>query len=303
MAVSRIQLAPEGPACSRFVAGFWRLSDWDMTPRERLSFIQMCLDLGVTTMDHADIYGDYACEGMFGEALALDPSLRDRMELVSKCGIQLVSPARPETGVKHYDTGRDYIVASAERSLRKLATDRLDVLLIHRPDPLMDADEIAEAFTGLRRDGKVLHFGVSNFTPSQFQLLASRLDFPLVTNQVEISPLQLAPLHDGTLDLCQQLRIRPMAWSCLGGGRLMVDHDDQARQVRLVLHEIGEELGGVGMDQVAYAWVLRHPSQPLPIVGTGKLARLQSAVESGEVALTRQQWFRIWEASAGQPVP
>src|SRR5262249_31365857 len=148
-------------------------------PQQRLAFLQQALELGVTSMDHADIYGDYGCEALFGEALALQPSLRGQMELVSKCGIKLVSRHRPGHASHIYDTSRAHIVASAENSLRSLRTDYLDLLLIHRPDPLMDADEIAEAFSSLRASGKVRHFGVSNFTPSQFELLHSR--FPLVT--------------------------------------------------------------------------------------------------------------------------
>jgi predicted oxidoreductase len=208
--------ADGGPEFSRIVLGWWRLASWDMTPQQRLAFLQQGLELGVTTMDHADIYGDYSCEALFGEALALQPSLRERIELVSKCGIKLVSRHRPKHASHIYDTTRAHIIASAENSLRNLHTDYLDLLLIHRPDPLMDADEVAEAFTQLQASGKVRHFGVSNFTQSQFELLNSR--FALVTNQVELSLMQMEALQDGSLDMCQRLRIAPMIWSALGGG-------------------------------------------------------------------------------------
>ncbi|VTM54740.1 aldo/keto reductase [Klebsiella pneumoniae] len=185
--VQRIAMAPQGPEFSRFVMGYWRLMDWKMSPGELVSFIEQHLDLGVTTVDHADIYGDYQCEAAFGEALKRAPHLRSRMEIVSKCGI--ATRARAENTIGHYITDRDHIVLSAEQSLRNLATDHLDLLLIHRPDPLMDADEVAEAFLALHHSGKVRHFGVSNFTPAQFTLLQSRLPFTLTTNQVEISPV------------------------------------------------------------------------------------------------------------------
>ena len=164
--VQRITLAPQGPEFSRFVMGYWRLMEWNMTPRQLVSFIEEHLDLGVTTVDHADIYGGYACEAAFGEALKLAPHLRERMEIVTKCGI--ATTAKPEHALGHYITDRNHIIHSAEQSLRNLATDVLDLLLIHRPDPLMDADEVADAFTSLKQAGKIKHAGVSNFTARQF---------------------------------------------------------------------------------------------------------------------------------------
>ena len=201
--VQRITLAPQGPEFSRFVMGYWRLMDWNMSPLQLASFIEEHLDLGITTVDHADIYGGYQCEAAFGEALKLVPALRDRMEIVTKCGI--ATTAKPEHALGHYITDSAHIIKSAEQSLVNLATDRIDLLLIHRPDPLMDADEVAEAFLHLHQSGKVRHFGVSNFTPAQFALLQSRLPFTLATNQVEISPVHQPLLLDGTLDQLQQL--------------------------------------------------------------------------------------------------
>lgn len=180
--VQRITLAPQGPEFSRFVMGYWRLMDWNMSPVQLADFIEEHLDLGITTVDHADIYGGYQCEAAFGEALKRAPGLRERMEIVTKCGI--ATTAKPEHALGHYITDSAHIVKSAEQSLVNLATDRIDLLLIHRPDPLMDADEVAEAFLTLHQSGKVRHFGVSNFTPAQFALLQSRLPFTLATNQV-----------------------------------------------------------------------------------------------------------------------
>ena len=303
MTVSRIRLTDSGPEFSRLVAGVWRLGEWGMDTRGLLNFIHGCLDLGITTFDNADIYGGYTCEGLFGAALAAEPGLRDRLELVTKCGIQLVTGNRPGNRVHHYDTSRDHIIAAAENSLSQLQTDRLDLLLIHRPDPLLDADEVAEAFGALWAAGKVRHFGVSNFLPWQFDLLQSRLDFPLVTNQIELSALHLAPLNDGTLDQAQRLRVPPMAWSPLAGGRLFDAQDERARRVRAALEGVGRELGGAAVDQVALAWLLRHPARVLPVLGSGRVERIHAAAMAEGLRLDRQQWFAIWEASAGREVP
>ncbi|CAI8759975.1 aldo/keto reductase family oxidoreductase [Kosakonia sp. YIM B13611] len=297
--VQRIALAPQGPEFSRFVMGYWRLMDWNMSPQQLVSFIESHLDLGVTTVDHADIYGGYQCEAAFGEALKLAPHLRARMEIVSKCGI--ATTAKPEHALGHYITERDHIIRSAEQSLVNLATDHLDLLLIHRPDPLMDADEVAEAFLHLHQSGKVHHFGVSNFTPAQFSLLQSRLPFTLATNQVEISPVHQPLLLDGTLDQLQQLRIRPMAWSCLGGGRLF--NDAAFQPLRDELARVALELNAETIEQVVYAWVMRLPSAPLPIIGSGKIERVRSALGALNLQMTRQQWFRIRKAALGYDVP
>jgi len=297
--VQRITLAPQGPEFSRFVMGYWRLMDWNMSAQQLVSFIEEHLDLGVTTVDHADIYGGYQCEAAFGEALTRSPALRQRMEIVTKCGI--ATTAKAEHALGHYITDRDHIISSAEQSLTNLATDYLDLLLIHRPDPLMDADDVAEAFLALHQSGKVRHFGVSNFTPAQFALLQSRLPFTLATNQVEISPVHQPLLLDGTLDQLQQLRIRPMAWSCLGGGRLF--NDEAFQPLRDELAQVAQELNAETIEQVVYAWILRLPSQPLPIIGSGKIERVRSALAAEQLAMTRQQWFRIRKAALGYDVP
>ncbi|OOE44675.1 aldo/keto reductase [Salinivibrio kushneri] len=285
------------------VQGYWRLDDWQMTPQQRLSFLKAHIDLGITTVDHADIYGDYRCETLFGQALKLEPSVRDDIQVVSKCDINLVSEAAPNRKINHYDTSYRHILASVDNSLSRLGVEKLDVLLLHRPDALMDADEVAEALTTLRHHGKVAHFGVSNFTPSQFDLLQSRWDESLVTNQVEINPLRFDVVHDGTLDQLQRLRIKPMAWSCLAGGEMFNGESEQAVRVRDTLHAIGEELGGATIDQVIYAWVMRHPSQPLPIIGSGNIERVKAAKAAYDLNLTREQWYRIWVASKGHNVP
>jgi predicted oxidoreductase len=302
MPVSRIQLSPDGPSFSRFVMGYWRLMDWGLSTNALVDFIQAGIELGITTVDHADIYGSYRVEARFGEALARAPDVREQIEIVTKCGIALLDPERPHHCIKHYDTSAAHIQASVERSLRNLHTDYVDLLLIHRPDPLMDADQVAEAFVTLQAAGKVRHFGVSNFSPRQLELLQSRLPFPLVTNQLELSPYNLAPLWNGALDQCQQRRIAPMAWSCLGGGRLFKGHDSVSERLRRVLGELSAELDGPSPEQLVYAWVMAHPSHPLPLLGSQHLDRVRHAIDAETVQLNRQQWFQILQAAAGKEV-
>lgn len=284
---------------SPIVAGAWRLASWDWTPQQRLAWIEALAERGMTSFDHADIYGGYSVEGLFGEALALRPGLRDQLQLVSKCGIQLVSPARPGNAIKHYDTSAAHVRASVEQSLRALRTDRLDLLLIHRPDHLLQADELAASFEQLRRDGKVLNFGVSNFTPQQFELLHSRI--ALVTNQVECSLLHLDPLDDGTFDQAQRLRCRPMIWSPLAGGRLYSEDSPAAHRVRWVLGEICARLGCTPTT-LALAWLLRHPARPWPLIGSRRLKAADEAMAATRLDLSRQDWYRLWSASTGRDV-
>ncbi|EKO3410346.1 aldo/keto reductase family oxidoreductase [Vibrio fluvialis] len=301
--VAKVTIASQGPEFSELVQGYWRLGEWGMTAQERLTFLKQHLELGITTVDHADIYGNYECEQLFGEALALEPSLREQLQIVTKCDIKLCSAKFPERKINHYDTSAAHIYQSVNNSLERLRVNEIDVLLIHRPDVLMDADEVAEAFTELHKVGKVKHFGVSNFSPAQFELLQSRLGKPLVTNQVEINPLNFDVAHDGTLDQMQMLRTRPMAWSCLGGGAIFNGEYEQAQRVRAVLEELREELGAESIDQVIYAWVRALPSKPLPIIGSGKIERVQAAVDALDLTLSREQWYRVWVASKGHGVP
>lgn len=298
-----LSLSPTGPEFSRIIPGLMRLKEWGMSAAELRGWIEALLDMGISTFDHANIYGGYSNEERFGAALAGDSSLRHKMQLISKTGIELLSEQRPDTTIKHYDTSSTSIIAEAERSLRLLQTDYLDVLLVHRPDPLMDADDIAHAFNRLVREGKVRYVGVSNFSPSQFSLLQSRLDMPLVSNQVEASVLHLDPFYDGTFDQAQQLRRAPMVWSPLAGGAIFRGDDERSARVKVALQRVGDELGGKPLDQIALAWLLQHPVKMLPVVGTGKLERIQSAAVALEITMSRQQWFSILEASQGHEVP
>lgn len=285
---------------SPIVAGCWRMAEWNLDAAQRLRWIGQALDLGIDSFDHADIYGDYSVEALFGEALALQPGLRSRIRLISKCGIKLTSAQRPAHAIKSYDTSRAHVLASVDGSLRALRTDHLDLLLIHRPDLLMYADELAATFAELKAAGKVLHVGVSNHTPAQLALLHAR--HPLATHQVELSPLHLPPLDDGTLEQCQALRMRPMLWSPLAGGRLFAGADERAVRVRAVLADLGRRHCGASLATMAYAWLLRHPTRPWPIAGSGRVQGLREAVDALRIELSAQEWYEVWQASAGRDV-
>lgn len=297
--VRATETTPDPLPLSPIVAGVWRMAEWNMDVAARGRWIEDCIALGVTSFDHADIYGDYRVESLFGEALAVQPGLREGLQLVTKCGIRLRSDARPQHRIKSYDTSADHVTASVEASLRALRTDRLDLLLIHRPDPLMDPDALARTFEALKAAGKIRHVGVSNHSPSQLALLHAR--HPLATHQVEFSPLHTAPLDDGVLDQALGLRMRPMAWSPLGGGRLFSPTDPQATRVREALAALAG-MHGASPATMAYAWLLRHPSAPRPITGSGRLQGMREAVAALQVTLTAEEWYQVLEASRGAEV-
>lgn len=296
----RITLAAQGPALSPIVAGAWRMADWGFSVQQRLRWIEQWVELGISSFDHADIYGDYRVEALFGEALAVRPDLRAQIQIVSKCGIKLQSAQRPQHRMKSYDTSRAHVLASVEQSLRRLGSDHLDLLLIHRPDVLMDPWELAQTFDDLKSAGKVLHVGVSNHAPSQLALLHAH--HRVATNQVEMSPLHLEALSNGTLDQCLALGLRPMAWSPLGGGRLFSGKDPQAVRVREQL-EVLAAPRGASVATMAYAWLLRHPSKPVPIAGSSRVEGMRDAVASLDVSLSGEDWYSVWQASTGHAVP
>ncbi|MFZ6800596.1 aldo/keto reductase [Undibacterium sp. Di24W] len=300
MTSPRLQIAPNGPEFSRIVLGLWRLSSWQMSPAQRVEFLQAALDLGITTIDQADIYGDYTSETLLGEAFAHTPSLRQHFQIVTKCGIQFPATLRPAQTSHIYNTTGQHIIDSAETSLRSMQIETIDLLLIHRPDPLMDADEVAAAFTRLHESGKVKYFGVSNFTNAQFELLHSR--FPLVTNQVECSLMQMAPIEDGSFDLAQRLRFAPMIWSALGGGALFSDRGEVAQRIRTCLEHIAEQLD-VTTSSVALAWILSLPSRPLVLTGSSRVSVLAEAVQAAQLRLSREHWFDLWRAAKGFDIP
>ena len=285
---------------SRIVYGHWRLADWNLSKQGLLKLVEQCIELGVTSFDHADIYGNYTCESLFGDALSLKPSLRQDMEIITKCGIKLKSDKFPKRKLKTYDYSYEHIVGSVEASLKNLRTDYLDVLLLHRPSPFFSPDEVAKAFSDLKRSGKVLNFGVSNFTAQQFEMLNAHTEEPLVTNQIEMSPYCLDHFDNGNVDFFLKEKIKPMAWSPLAGGRLLNPQAEKGQKIFKVLFEVADELNLQQIDQVVYAWLLKHPTGILPVVGTSKIERIRNAVDALNIEMSHEQWFSIYESTGAE---
>lgn len=303
--IPRQQIAPNGPEFSRLVYGTWRIFDHPATatPQQMVERLHLCLDLGITTIDTAEIYGLYRVEEFLGETLRHDKGLRARLEIVTKCGIYVPCEFHPERKVAHYNATAARIVKSAEKSLRLMGIDHIDLLLVHRPDWLTHADETAEGLNRLLKEGKIRSAGVSNYNVHQFELLNSRMDQPLVTNQIEFSLLHMDPIYDGTADQAQRLRFCPMAWSPLGKGVLMDPANPASARLHAKTIELSARHDGATLDQLAFAWLLGHPSRSLPIIGTNKVERLRSAAKSAAIRLSREDWYGMWEAAQGNPIP
>lgn len=288
------------PQLSPLIAGYWRLRHWGFSNEQLIAFIEQHLALGINTVDHAWVYQS---EAIFGQALKQVPKLRSQLQIISKCGIKPPgdSPLHAKK-TAYYDSCGQTIIDSCEQSLRDLNTDYIDILLLHRPDYLMPVDEVAEAFTRLIDSGKVKHFGVSNFNCAQFELLQNTIDMPLVTNQIEFSPSQLDALESGVLEQAQMHSMRPMAWSCLGGGDLFNGTDEQTTRLRAALESVAEATSADGIDQVVYAWIRKHPANIVPLLGSSNIDRYRSAVKALSLSMTHEQWYSIWQASVGHGV-
>jgi predicted oxidoreductase len=284
-----------------------RFTSWGekpFTPSETLSFIKECLNLGIDTFDTADIYGHYTVEHLLGQAIALEPSIREKIKIITKCGINLVCKERPETTVHSYDSTANHILKCVANSLAELRTDYIDLLLIHRPDPFTHPSEIALAFNQLKAKGSVKFFGVSNYTAFQLAALQSFLpaDIPISTNQIELSVVHTIPLFDGSFDKLYELRIIPQIWSPLGGQNFFVNSQDQRIQrVQSALSKIALKYQ-TDPEVIALAWVLAHPSESSVVIGTTKLDRVKRLAHALNITLTREEWFIILEASEGHEV-
>jgi predicted oxidoreductase len=285
---------------SRLVYGMWRLGDdADTSPAHVQAKVESCLAQGITTMDQADIYGGYIAEAIFGAALRAAPALRDQIEIVTKCDIVAPVGRHSAARLKYYDTSAAHITASVEASLRDMATDRIDLLLIHRPDPLMDQHETGRTLDALVASGKVRAVGVSNFRPWDFSLLQSAMTAKLVTNQIELSLNCRDPFTNGDLAFLQERAIPPMAWSPLAGGHLRAEAGDglSARMDAL------GKAAGTDWTAVAIAWLLHHPAQVIPVLGTNTLSRIARISDAIKVPMDRQTWFELYSLAQGHEVP
>ena len=301
--MKRSKLTAQGPEFSRMVYGTWRLLDTQPTAQEINKRLHVCLDLGITTIDTAEIYGRYAVEERLGAALALSPGLRDKLEIVTKAGIYVPCPQHPERRTAHYDATGPRLSQSLEKSLRLLGTDHVELFLVHRPDWLTRADDTAAGLNQLLRSGKIRSAGVSNYSASQFDLLNAQMEQPLVTNQIEFHLLNPEPINDGTLHQCEKLGVLPMAWSPLAGGRLFDPSHPAAARLAAAATSLSARYHGATLEQLAYAWIMAHPSGPLPVIGTNKLERIQSAAKADCIVLEREDWYALWEAAQGRKIP
>ena len=290
--VTRVRMHEAGPEFSSVIWGSMRSEEQFASPDELAKFLEFLLTRGITTVDTANTYGaPYTTEEFLGKALKLVG--RDQFELVTKCGIRRLSPLRPDNRIRHFDFSRGEISRSVDRSLEKLGVDQVDLILLHRPDYLMEPGETAATMDGLIAAGQTRYIGVSNFNPSRYELLASRLKAPIVTNQVEFSPRHLQPIINGTFDLAIRIGHVPMIWSPVGGGALLTGADERTTRIRDRLAEIARRTGRSGPAEVAIAFVARHPARGIPIIGSGKRERIEEAIRAVSEPLDRQDWYEV----------
>lgn len=297
---------PNGNTLSAIAYGVWRLSEApDSSVSANLQRIDACLAQGISTFDHADIYGDYRCEALFGEAIKARPALREHIEIVTKTDIMLLSQQWPGTRVKHYDTSADHVRASVERSLQRIGVEVIDLLLIHRPDPLMDTTALGACLDALIDSGKLLGAGVSNFMPWDVDLLQSRMKHRLQVNQIELGLLHTAPFTNGQIAHAQQHRLPVMAWSPLGGGRLHSQANQPGTAAARLAPRLAElaRASGVDATAVAIAWLLHHPVGVMPVLGSNRLDRIEHFADALRVPMDRQTWFELYELANGHEVP
>lgn len=285
---------------SRLVYGMWRIGDdTDTSPAHIRAKIDACLEQGITTIDQADIYGDYGAEALLGAALKDSPALRDQIEIVTKCGIVAPVGRFADKSVKYYDTSAAHIQQSVDSSLQLMAIEQIDLLLIHRPDPFMDHQETGDALDRVIASGKVKAVGVSNFKPHDWNLLQSAMTTRLVTNQIELSVMAINAFTNGDLAHLQKIGIPPMAWSPLGGGALF---GNPTPAVTVALQRVARRLE-TDIATLAMAWLMAHPAGIIPVAGTNSIERIKTLGRATELSIDRETWFEIYTAALGAEVP
>lgn len=282
------------------IVGCMRWGSWgaNFTKEQYQKIINQCVEIGLNEFDHADIYGDYTTEAAFGETLKDNSSLRTKIKLITKCGIKMMSPNRTDHNIKSYDSSADHIKASVENSLKNFNTDYIDTLLIHRPDVLMDVQEIAEAIAKLKQEGKVKHFGVSNFTKDQVELLNQYIK--VEQHQVEISTTKLDAYHNGILEQAQNNNIAIQSWSPLGNG-LLDKQTESSKRIMTVVEKLSQQRS-VSVTSILIAFLYTHPIRIIPVMGTTKYERLVEAKDSMQIELSRTEFYEIWTAALGKEV-
>jgi len=303
---------------SRIGLGCMRLSN---DSDEAVATLRAALDQGISFFDHADIYGRGKREEVFAAIWHEIPGLRDKIILQSKCGIRHAGTPE-ESDPTRYDFSYEHIVQSVDGSLQRLNTDYLDILLLHRPDALVEPEEVAKAFDHLQQGGKVRFFGVSNHSPSQIQFLQKYVDQPLVANQLQLSIVHTHLIDEGivlnrsdyseptrgesTLEFCRIHGITIQAWSPLAGGIIsgkeLAEPNDRIEKIAALVAKMAEQKG-VSKEAIVIAWLLRHPARIQPIIGTTNPERIAGACQADGIELTREEWYRLFEAGRGRRLP
>lgn len=282
------------------IVGCMRWGVWgeNFTTQQYEQIINQCLEIGLDIFDHADIYGHYTTEADFGHALKGNTSLRSQLKIITKCGINMLTPNRPHHAIKSYDTCAAHITKSVEQSLQNFHTDYIDTLLIHRPDLLIDVEEVAATISALKKSGKIKTFGVSNFTTSQVALLNKYI--PVEHHQVEISVTNLSAFDNGVLDQCQLENIEAQSWSPMGNG-LFTENTEQHTRILAEATSLSKAYN-CSVNQILLAFLFVHPSQIAPVIGTTKFDRILEAKKAMEIELNREDFYKLWSASTGKEV-
>jgi predicted oxidoreductase len=290
--MEKIYLSDSGPKVSSAIYGFWRWSNEGESSLKAIEKVtNLCLELGINTFDHADIYGNSQVEELFGKLIEGKSFKREDVILFSKCGIRTSA----NKSFEYYDNSKEYILKSVDSSLKKLKTDYLDIFLLHHADPLMEPEETAQALTDVVNQGKVKHIGITNFSVFQHQQLASFLNKPIVTNHIELNLLNTSAIDDGRLDFIKQRYSKPLAWSPLAGGRILTGKDEKAVKVRAKLEEIGKKYNA-NIEQTAVAWLAKLGT--LPIIGSTSEERIRNAASAFDVKIEREDWYELLQVAS-----
>ncbi|WP_132053323.1 aldo/keto reductase [Pseudocnuella soli] len=296
--MQQVFLSDAGPKVSQAVYGFYRWNEVSNAPATMERVVNLCLELGINGFDHADIYGNYGCEEMFGNLMAQGSFRREDVVLFTKCGLRVPHSSQPDVRIKHYDSSRKHIIQSAEASLRKLRTDYIDIFLLNHLDPLSNLEETALALEQLRNSGKIKNIGIVNFSVFQHQLLASYLNIPIVTNHIELNLLNTTALDNGQLDYIRQRYMRPLASAPLAGGRIANGADILALHVQDKLRQVSVRYN-CSIESLAVAWLVKLGA--LPLIGTIEEQRIRHIAEAFAIKLDHQDWYELYAASRGVP--
>jgi len=295
--MEKIYLSDSGPKVSPAVYGFYRWNKADVNEAKMEAIVNLCLELGINTFDHADTYGGYACEELFGDILKKRSVRREDIVLFTKCGINIPHPSRPDIRIKHYDTSKEHIVNSLENSLQKLRTDYVDVFLLNQLDPLSNLEETAITLQKLKESGKIKNIGVVNFSVWQHQLLSSYLRIPIVTNHIELNLLNTAAFDNGQIDYIKQKYMRPMATSPLAEGLIANSNEKVPLRLRAKLEDLGAKYNA-NFESIAVAWLVKLGA--LPLIGTTNEQRIRNIVAAFTINITRQDWYELYAVSRGE---